>query len=194
MRVSKTLLALTVAGLLAGCASSGSSSKSTDGTSASSSPSASASPKAGADALAGTWRFTIEGVHLTFGSGHFSGAKVTTSANTINVTGNQAHSKFTAEDPYGDVTIKCISQGCHASLLGFKPNGSGGYNLVNYATGAPREPVGSGSQYCGAPAAPNNYVISDFSGSAFSYLGGQSGNLSGGDCYQVLWTVKATKA
>jgi hypothetical protein len=191
MRSAKMILPLAAVALVAACA--GSSTPSGQSADPTSSSSPTATKGAGQDALAGTWHFTLEGVHLTFGSGHFSGAKVTTSANTIVVTGNQARSKFTADDPYGDVTITCTSQACHASLLGFKPSGSGGYDLINYATLSPREPVGSGAQYCGAPAAPAAYVIDDFNGSAFSYVAGHSGNLGGGACYQVLWTVKATK-
>ena len=190
MRTPLAVLVVLVLGACGGSSDSGSDSRSgataSATSSATSAPSASASPS---NPLAGTWELTVESPRRTFGTNHFASATVTLASSRITVSGTSgAKSSAPVED--GQITIKCRTI-CAAGLLGFQPQGSG-YRLVNAATLEP-EPVQSGASYCGAPAAPQARVITDLTPTSFSYIDGYAGNVGGGSCFQVLWTVKATK-
>jgi hypothetical protein len=160
------------------------------------SPSASASSAASAPVLAGTWRFAVTSPRLTFGTDHYKGATVRAAGNQITVTGTQSYSSSFGGglETQGDPVIKCQPDLCFIDhdLYAFRAEGPN-IRMVNRATLKPFEAiVQPDARSCGAPPVVDAYVIKDASESSFSYVNGQT-SATNGSCYQVVWTVVATR-
>lgn len=146
--------------------------------------------------LAGTWRFSLEAPRLNQGTGSYAGATVSLADNRIIVEG-PAYAR--SETPVGylfaehEITCRgdvCYGRGGTTPLpYGFQPSGSA-IRLVDPATLQPHT-AGAGGQ-CNLPSVPDAGVLKDFNGRSFSVLTGFSSS-GASDCYQVLFTVKASK-
>ena len=176
---------LAVALALPACGGSG------DGTTAEPEGSAPASSSAPATGLAGTWRLTVESPRRTFGTGYYSSATLALVGPTqIKVVGANHYESSFPVDHVGDLTITCKPALCNAGIVGFKPEGAG-YRVVNAAT-LQGPTIATGADVCGAPAVPDAYLVKDVTATSFSFVGGRSWK-TGTSCYQVLWTIRATK-
>jgi hypothetical protein len=161
------------------------------------SPSASASSAATAPVLAGTWRFAVKSPRLTFGTDHYKGATVRLVGNQMTLTGTQSYSSQFGgglELPPGDAVIKCQPDLCFIdhSFYAFQAEGSN-IRMVDRASYKPFEAiVQPDARTCGAPPVADAYVIKDASASSFSFVQAQT-SVTNGSCYQVVWTVVATR-
>lgn len=108
-----------------------------------------------------------------------------------------AHAR--SETPVGylfaDHEIECRGDLCAGGFgtallpFGFRPAGSG-FRAVNPFSLEPHT-AGAGGE-CDAPAVADAGLVRDFDGTSFSFLSGFS-SYGRSNCYQVLFTVKASK-
>jgi hypothetical protein len=146
--------------------------------------------------LEGTWRFDLRSPKVNYvSSSRFTAAQVSValSGNRIRlearIDANNFHRVSDVNRSLAGVErVSCSAASCGAGLTGFVTLGNE-IRVVNRAT---LEPYTAGAGLCGAPAVANAGVVRTASSSSFRYLTGETYQ-SGSDCYQVVWTVVATK-
>ena len=152
-------------------------------------------PAGGAASLAGTWRFRLDAPRLNHATGNYAGGTVSIADNKIVVEGPAyARSETPVGYAAGDHEIECrgdLCSGGSGSLpYAFQSSGSN-FQVVHRATLQPDNAGAGGS--CEIPSVPRAGLIDDLDGTSFSFLTGFSGGHGLSNCYQVLFTVKASK-
>lgn len=202
-----TAVGLVSAALLAACGGGGSPASTPPAVTATTAAAATAGPP-GLGQLEGTWHLSIRDVRLNYKVGlHVNATAVMSGDRVVVEARNELDSSRDEFTPGslggykpGALEIACNADGtdCGAGLMGFARAGSQ-IQIVHRATG---QPLTYGTGGCASatlappPAVPDLRILKELTATSFTFVDGQVGGGSSGrspGCYQVLWTVVATK-